>query len=162
MRCRDARLGPALGGRRQTSERKVKMAYVVRDLESFHAGVCELMLADEITELQKTLSGVDRHQGRRGGPWLTFSIAKMGNVKIKMGADKTHQRPHVHVSCSKDRAAVYSIDSGECLAGELPSREDRVVREWILIHRSHVRYIWELTQAGKSASALIHELRNSG
>jgi len=42
--------------------------------------------------------------------------------------------PHIHADY-QGVVAVYSIPDGKLLAGELPSKKQKLVEEWIEIHR---------------------------
>jgi hypothetical protein len=44
---------------------------------------------------------------------------------------------------------VFSIVSGELLAGELPSGKARLVQAWIEIHRVELQAAWELAVNGE-------------
>jgi len=49
--------------------------------------------------------------------------------------------PHIHVRYN-DQIAVFNFD-GECLAGELPSKEQRHVKKWIKLRRKELKKNWE-------------------
>jgi hypothetical protein len=56
--------------------------------------------------------------------------------------------PHLHAEFA-ERRAVFSILSGELLAGELPSGKIRLVQAWIEIHREELLADWELAVNGE-------------
>ena len=53
-----------------------------------------------------------------------------------------------HAECS-GREAVFSIASGEVLAGDLPSGKARLVQAWIEILREELHADWELAVNGE-------------
>ena len=59
-----------------------------------------------------------------------------------------HHEPHFHVEYA-EMDAVFSIDSGEILAGELPPAKLRLVQAWIEIHREDLQADWKLAVEGR-------------
>jgi uncharacterized protein DUF4160 len=59
-----------------------------------------------------------------------------------------HHLPHVHAEYSGDKA-VFSIATGEVLAGELPSNKTRLMQAWIEIHRDELLADWQLAVSGE-------------
>jgi hypothetical protein len=53
-----------------------------------------------------------------------------------------HVPPHFHARYGGDSAKV-AIASGEVIAGSLPGRALRLVREWIEAHRAELETNWE-------------------
>jgi len=53
-----------------------------------------------------------------------------------------HPPPHFHAHYAGDSAKV-EIASGEVIAGSLPRRALRLVREWIEEHRDELEASWE-------------------
>lgn len=62
--------------------------------------------------------------------------------------DKYHV-PHIHAEY-QGQVAVYSIESGSVLAGELPSKKHKLVVAWIEIHQEDLLADWQLAVSGKS------------
>lgn len=54
-----------------------------------------------------------------------------------------HPPPHFHARYGEESAKV-EIASGEVIAGSLPSRATRLVREWVEAHRDELAANWEL------------------
>ena len=52
---------------------------------------------------------------------------------------------HIHVEYQGHEALV-EIDTGEILAGKLPGRAIRLVREWAEQHRAELRANWQRAQ----------------
>lgn len=59
-----------------------------------------------------------------------------------------HHEPHFHVEYA-EMDAVFAIDSGEILAGELPPAKRRLVQAWIEIHREDLQADWRLAVEGR-------------
>ena len=63
-------------------------------------------------------------------------------------AGAPHHRPHFH-AYYQGHAAVFSFDSIECLGGELPVSQRRLVEAWAEIHRAELQTDWDLLQSGQ-------------
>ena len=59
-----------------------------------------------------------------------------------------HGVPHVHARYGGDKAAV-SIATGEILAGGLPPRAARLMREWVSVRQAELEANWERTMSGQ-------------
>lgn len=53
-----------------------------------------------------------------------------------------HPPPHFHARYGGDSAKI-AIETGEVIAGSLPSRALRLVREWVEEHRAELATNWE-------------------
>jgi hypothetical protein len=49
----------------------------------------------------------------------------------------------------QEHAAVFAIDTIECLGGSLPKAQQRLVEAWAEIHRSELEQDWDLLQSGQ-------------
>ena len=58
-----------------------------------------------------------------------------------------HHLPHIHVRYQGNSASI-SIDDGELLAGDLPTRQMRMAQVWIDLHREELLADWELAKEG--------------
>jgi len=58
-----------------------------------------------------------------------------------------HHRSHFH-AYYQEYAAVFAIDSVECLGGDLPTAQRRLVEAWVEIHREELQSDWDLLQSG--------------
>ncbi|MFN7917659.1 MAG: DUF4160 domain-containing protein [Vicinamibacterales bacterium] len=47
------------------------------------------------------------------------------------------------------QAAVFAVDTLECLGGELPIGQWRLVEAWAEIHRAELEADWDLLQSGR-------------
>lgn len=59
-----------------------------------------------------------------------------------------HNMPHIHAE-HQGQVAVYSIQDGSVLAGELPPNKHKLVVAWIEIHQEELLADWKLVVAGK-------------
>lgn len=62
--------------------------------------------------------------------------------------DKRHL-PHVHVRYQGMKASL-SIPDGNLLAGNIPSRQLRMVQVWIDLHQEELLADWELAISGEA------------
>lgn len=72
------------------------------------------------------------------------SISTFFGIAIYMYWDD-HAPPHLH-AFYLDKEAMIAIQSGDLLAGELPKRAHRIVREWIIEHQAERLSNWERGQ----------------
>jgi hypothetical protein len=56
--------------------------------------------------------------------------------------------PHIHADF-QGQVAVYSIDDGSVLAGELPLNKHKLVSAWVEIHKEDLLADWEFAANGK-------------
>jgi hypothetical protein len=59
-----------------------------------------------------------------------------------------HEVPHIHAEYQGE-FAVYSIQDGSVLAGNLPVKKHKLVVAWIEIHQEDLMADWELAVVGK-------------
>jgi hypothetical protein len=57
-----------------------------------------------------------------------------------------HAPPHFHARYGEYEAQIV-IDTGDPLAGQLPIRALRLIREWTGLHQAELRDNWERAQA---------------
>jgi hypothetical protein len=69
-------------------------------------------------------------------------------IRMYFFDDRQHHVPHLHAEYAGQKA-VFSIDSGEMLAGELPAGKIRLAQAWIEIHREELLVNWELAVNGE-------------
>ena len=58
-----------------------------------------------------------------------------------------HHQAHFH-AYYQDQAAVFAVDTDECLGGSLPKAQLRLVDAWAEIHRAELQHDWDLLQSG--------------
>ena len=69
-------------------------------------------------------------------------------IRMFVEAGGQHHRPHFH-AYYQDHAAVFAIDTVECLGGSLPKAQQRLVEAWAEIHRAELQQAWDLLQSGE-------------
>ena len=74
-------------------------------------------------------------------------ISYFFGIYIRMYNDD-HNPPHFRVDY-QGQQAQFSIETGELLAGKLPSKAVKLVREWAKDHQQELRENWELAVALK-------------
>jgi hypothetical protein len=62
--------------------------------------------------------------------------------------NQRHGLAHIHVRYAEYKASV-SISDGTLLAGNLPSRQFKLVQAWIEIHRDELMADWHLALCGE-------------
>lgn len=66
---------------------------------------------------------------------------------------KQHHVPHIHVRY-QGVEAVYSIQDGNVLEGELPINKHKLVIAWIVLHQEELLADWELAISGQKIYAI--------
>lgn len=69
-------------------------------------------------------------------------------IRMYFYDDKQHHVPHFHAEYAGE-LAVFSIDDGRMLAGDLPSDKASLVQAWTHIHREELAANWALAIKGK-------------
>lgn len=64
-----------------------------------------------------------------------------------------HHAPHVHVAYAEHRAVI-GIPGGALLAGDLPSRQMKLVQAWIELRRDDLMANWARAVAGNPVSPI--------
>ena len=64
-----------------------------------------------------------------------------------------HAPPHFHARYGGDSAKI-AIETGELIAGSLPSRALRLVREWVEQHRAELEANWQRATNHKQPEAI--------
>jgi hypothetical protein len=62
--------------------------------------------------------------------------------------NRMHHEPHIHVMY-QDYEAVFSINTGQMLSGELPIKKTRLVELWIDLRREELFADWKLAINGE-------------
>jgi hypothetical protein len=63
--------------------------------------------------------------------------------------NEQHHLPHIHARYQGCMAS-FSILDGECLSGNLPKGQTKMVQAWIEIHRDELLADWELAVNGEA------------
>ena len=69
-------------------------------------------------------------------------------VKMFFKDVERHHVPHIHAEYQDD-VAVFAIETGELLAGELPPNKHKFVEVWIEMRRKSLMENWSLAVAGR-------------
>ena len=69
-------------------------------------------------------------------------------IRMFVEAGAQHHRAHFH-AYYQDHAAVFSVDTIECLGGSLPKTQQRLVEAWAEIHGAELQHDWALLQSGQ-------------
>ena len=69
-------------------------------------------------------------------------------VSIYFEASEKHHAKHIHVRYSGHNASI-AIDDGRVLAGELPTKQLKLVQAWIEIHQDELFADWDLAANGE-------------
>jgi len=86
-------------------------------------------------------------------------LTKKQNMKIKIYQEKGHQNPHIHIDYGKEKHfASYKIMTGEKINGQLPSKYDQSITEWLKSYRKTIIKIWRKLQDGKDTLDLVASL----
>ena len=82
-------------------------------------------------------------------------IARFYGIIIRMYVEPSgpHHRPHFH-AYYQEHVGIYAIDEIAQLAGNLPSRQERLVIAWAEIHQEELQKNWEVLQDGSPPSKI--------
>ena len=61
---------------------------------------------------------------------------------------RQHNLPHIHANYAGDEA-IFGIESGELIDGQLPRRQVRLVEAWMELRREQLMADWRLAVAGQ-------------
>jgi hypothetical protein len=70
-------------------------------------------------------------------------------VRMYFLDNQQHSRPHIHAVYS-GMEAVFGIEDGSLLAGELPMKQLRLVQAWIELRKDELAADWDLAVAGEN------------
>jgi len=62
---------------------------------------------------------------------------------------KQHNLPHIHAEYA-EHEAVFAIEDGELLDGDMPRRQTRLIQAWIELHREELMAAWSLAVRGEA------------
>ena len=92
---------------------------------------------------------------RQGKPRTVYSggvpeLSRFFGIIIRMFMEigAPHHRPHFHAAY-QDANAVFALDPIECIGGELPRTQQRLVEAWAEIHRAELLQAWARLQSGR-------------
>lgn len=77
------------------------------------------------------------------------AISMFYGILVRMFfAPKEHNPPHIH-TYYQGKIAVFDIQHGNLITGEMPLRQTRLIPAWIEIYREELLANWELCQNGE-------------
>lgn len=62
--------------------------------------------------------------------------------------NQKHHLPHIHAEYGENEA-IFLIENGELIEGNLPSKQQKLVVAWIEIHRDELMANWKLAVSGQ-------------
>lgn len=80
------------------------------------------------------------------------TISDFYGIVIQMYYDDKHQ-PHFHAIYAEYRALI-TIANGKMMAGHLPQRAYRLVREWSKLYRAELFANWERARRGEKLRSI--------
>jgi desulfoferrodoxin (superoxide reductase-like protein) len=83
-----------------------------------------------------------------GGHMPTISFFYGILIRMFFRDTDKHHLPHIHADY-QGNVAVFSIETGEVLSGELPRKQTRLIEAWIEIHRDELLADWRLASNGE-------------
>lgn len=69
-------------------------------------------------------------------------------ISIMFEDGERHNLPHIHVRYAGQKASI-NIENGDVLAGDIPSKQLKMVQAWIEIHKDELFADWELALGGE-------------
>lgn len=75
-------------------------------------------------------------------------LSRFYGIIVRMYA-LDHPPPHLHVRYAEHQALI-AIADGSVIAGRLPRRALRLVREWMALHLPELRSNWERARVGEA------------
>ncbi|TVQ18575.1 MAG: DUF4160 domain-containing protein [Spirochaetaceae bacterium] len=70
-------------------------------------------------------------------------------IRMYFMDNQQHSEPHIHALYS-GMEAVFRIVDGSVLAGELPTKQLRLVQAWIELRKDELAADWDLAVAGET------------
>lgn len=61
---------------------------------------------------------------------------------------KQHHAPHIHAE-HQNQQAVYLIETGERISGNMPPNKEKLIQAWMLIHKEELFTDWGLAVKGE-------------
>jgi len=68
-------------------------------------------------------------------------------IRMYFMDNKQHSQPHIHAEYG-DYSAVFALMDGQLLAGEIPSRQTKLVQAWIELRQEELMADWRLAVNG--------------
>ncbi|WP_227746846.1 DUF4160 domain-containing protein [Paraburkholderia franconis] len=111
-----------------------------------------------LQSLRDALEEVDRISREQSGYLYKLLVARQ-QIKLKMYQERGHSRAHFHVDYGQiNHAAVFAVDTGERIEGNLDRKYDRAITAWTIANRKALLAIWSALQSGESETPFIRSL----
>ena len=69
-------------------------------------------------------------------------ISRFHGIVIKMYLrQKEHNPPHIHAICGENMG-MFSLSDGEMFEGDLPLKEQQLVKRFIMYHKDQLLLMW--------------------
>ena len=108
----------------------------------------------DVADLQQQLAFVDLFT-EDSADYLKALLLKRQHTKVKMRAERNHQRAHFHVEYKREFSASYAVDTLERMAGHMPRRYEDPILEWAAKHQRSLAVTWQSLRAGEDVRELI-------
>lgn len=79
-------------------------------------------------------------------------ISRFEGIVIQMFI-REHNPPHFHAFYGSD-VAVFSIDTGQMIQGDFPSKKASLVTAWTILHQAELMKNWNSLANGEKASKI--------
>lgn len=86
---------------------------------------------------------------------LKALLYRQNHLTVKMWPEQRHERAHFHVKFKNEYSASYAVDSLRLIAGEMPSKYERVVLEWARKYQESLAATWQHLNAGEDVRGLV-------
>jgi hypothetical protein len=78
------------------------------------------------------------------------TISMFNGIAVRMYlGKKEHNPPHIH-AYYQNQKAIYDIRSGKKLEGKIPPDKDKLVSDWMGLHKDELLTDWDLAQSGET------------
>jgi hypothetical protein len=103
---------------------------------------------DGPSRLKRHVSPPTGHQqvGNQPMPEISRFFGIIIRMFMEVGAP--HHRPHFHAAYQNAKG-VFALDPVECIGGDLPRTQQRLVEAWAEIHLEELLQDWTLLQSGQ-------------
>lgn len=119
-------------------------------------------LEEEFKNLQESFAIIDLMSKSSNGKGLLTEVLLKRNLPIEYRMEPdSHKTPHLHISYGVYKhAASYSLNDGEPIVGEIPSKYDKKVKQWIMTNQDVLMEIWDELKKGNQSGyeSLIKKL----
>jgi len=143
----------------------VRYCHAIANASTLAATMTDLTLEEELQNLQHSLASQEMLYGprkRNSGNGLEFLVVKKENLKFRIDPNLNHARPHFHVDYGHIFHAVsVCIDTGEILAGHLPSRQIKTIQAWAAKNKVTLVKIWNALRESKDPTTYLAELEGN-